>query len=56
MTKNVTRVVLKPPLKNDSQIIKKINNEHYKSETELSKEARNLKSTNSNAEIAWKII
>ena len=31
-------------------------NEQYKNETELSKEVWNLKSTNNNAEIAWKIV
>ena len=35
---------------------KSFNNEQYKKETKLSKELQNLKSTNNNAEIAWKIV
>ena len=35
---------------------KSFNNKQYKNETELTKEVCNLKSTNNNAEIAWKIV
>ena len=35
---------------------KSFNNEQYKNETEFSKEVSNLKSTNNNALIAWKIV
>ena len=57
MTKNITRVVVIPLSKNDSPIIKKsFNKEQYKNEIELSKKVCNLKSTNNNAEIAWKIV
>ena len=57
MTKNITRVVVIPLSKNDSPIIKKsFNKEQYKNEIELSKKVWNLKSTNNNAEIAWKIV
>ena len=53
MTKNITRVVVKTPLKNDSPIINKsFKIEQCKNETEYSKEVWNLKSTNNNAEIA----
>ena len=57
MTKNITRVVVIPLSKNYSPIIKKsFNKEQYKNEIELSKKVWNLKSTNNNAEIAWKIV
>ena len=35
---------------------KSFNNDQYKNETEVSKEVWNLRSTNNNSEIAWKIV
>ena len=53
MTKNITKVFVKPLLKKDSPIIKKSSkNEQYKNETKRSKEVWNFKSTNNNAEVA----
>ena len=50
MTKNITRVVVKPLLeKRFANRKKSFNNDQYKNETELSKEVWNLKSTNNNA-------
>ena len=50
MTKNITKVAVKPLLKNESPIIKN----HLTTSSILSKEVCNLKSTNNNTEIAWK--
>ena len=52
MTKNITRVVVKPLLeKRFANRKKSFNNDQYKNETELSKEVWNLKSTNNNSEL-----
>ena len=56
MTKNITRIVVKPFLENESPIIKNHLKQQYKNKTELSKEAWNLESTNNNPEIAPKIV
>ena len=54
MTKNITRVVVKLLLKNDLPIIKNhLRTTNIKTKWNFQ---RNLKTTNNNSEIAWKIV